>query len=93
MTRRKSPGHRVHGGLTPTVLTALLGLAAADAHAAPTLLAHVNGYTLSGAQLVRFDALAFDHGRMLATGEEAALRADRSGALRTAAPRRRVHGS
>ncbi|HUO19108.1 MAG TPA: amidohydrolase [Steroidobacteraceae bacterium] len=74
MTRRNSPGDPVHGGLTQTLLTALLAIAAAAAaHAAPTLLAHVNGYTLSGAQLVRFDALAFDHGRVLATGQEAAL--------------------
>jgi predicted amidohydrolase YtcJ len=62
----------MHGGFARTTLIAMLGLAAA-AHAAPTLLTHVNGYTLSAGQLVQFNALAFDHGRVLETGEETVL--------------------
>jgi hypothetical protein len=64
----------MHRGFARTVLPATLWLAASTvAHGAPTLLQHVNGYTLSGGQLTRFDALAFDQGRVLATGDGATL--------------------
>lgn len=64
----------MRSGFARRILIAMIGLAsAATAHAAPTLLTHVNGYTLSGGQLVQFNALAFDHGRVLEAGDEAAL--------------------
>ena len=63
----------MHGGLARAVLIAMLGFAASAAHAAATLLTHVNGYTLSAGKLVQFDALAFDHGRVLEAGDETEL--------------------
>ena len=48
--------------------------AARAAGAAPTLIDHVQGYTLSDAGLIRFSALAFDAGKVLATGSAAGLR-------------------
>ena len=64
----------MRSGFARTTLIATLGLAAATAaRASPTLLEHVNGYTLSGGQLVQFNALAFDHGRVLEAGDDAAL--------------------
>ncbi|MDE2138620.1 MAG: amidohydrolase family protein, partial [Gammaproteobacteria bacterium] len=62
------------GGFARTTLLAALWLAASTlARGAPTLLQHVDGYTLSGGALIRFDALAFDQGRVLAAGNGAAL--------------------
>jgi predicted amidohydrolase YtcJ len=63
----------MRSGFARTTLIATLGLAAATARGSPTLLEHVNGYTLSGGQLVQFNALAFDHGRVLEAGDGAAL--------------------
>ena len=52
----------------------LCGLTLATAcRAAPTLFEHVNGYTLAGEQLQHFDALAFELGKVLATGRAADL--------------------
>lgn len=59
-----------------TIAAALLGLAGLSAHAAPTLIEHVHGYTLTGGGLQRFDALAFEDGKVLATGAGAALAAN-----------------
>ena len=42
---------------------------------APTIMANVHGYTLVGAQLVTFSALAFDAGKVLETGDAAVLTA------------------
>ncbi len=62
-------------------MTVALGLAlSAASYGAPTVIDHVNGYTLSGNQLRHFTALAFDHGRVLAVGESAALRKKYPGA-------------
>jgi predicted amidohydrolase YtcJ len=47
---------------------------------APTLLENVNGYTLVGGRLQRFDALLFEDGKVLATGEVADLRRDHASA-------------
>ena len=55
-----------------TLACALLPVTAA--FAAPTVIEHVTGYTLAGDRLQRFDALAFEHGKVLATGHAAALR-------------------
>jgi predicted amidohydrolase YtcJ len=64
----------MRSGFARTTLIATLGLAAATAaRGSATLLEHVNGYTLSGGQLVQFDALAFDHGRVLEAGDDTAL--------------------
>jgi len=63
----------MRSGFARTTLIATLGLAATAARGSPTLLEHVNGYTLSGGQLVQFNALAFDHGRVLEAGDDAAL--------------------
>jgi predicted amidohydrolase YtcJ len=50
-------------------------LLAVAAHAAPTLIDNVHGYTLSGTGLVQFGALAFDNGKVLGTGDARDLRA------------------
>ncbi len=42
--------------------------------AAPTLIEHVQGYTLANDKLQHFDALAFENGKVLATGSAADLR-------------------
>ncbi len=42
--------------------------------AAPTLIEHVHGYTLAGARLERFDALVFEHGKVMRTGDADSLR-------------------
>jgi predicted amidohydrolase YtcJ len=43
--------------------------------AAPTLMTHVHGYTLVGEDLRQFTGLAFENGRVLATGDAAILEA------------------
>jgi predicted amidohydrolase YtcJ len=64
----------VRGSFGQMALTVILGLAASmNAQGAPTLLRHVNGYTLSGDHLVQFGTLAFDQGRVLEVGDEPAL--------------------
>jgi predicted amidohydrolase YtcJ len=63
----------MHSAFARTILIAMLGLAARTAHGSATIIGHINGYTLSGGQLVQFTALAFDQGRVLETGDEAAL--------------------
>ena len=57
-------------------LLVLLGLSAfaPAVRAADLLLRHVNGYTLDGSgKLQRFQALLVDHGKVVATGTDAAL--------------------
>jgi len=44
------------------------------AHSSPTLLANVNGYTLADDQLQRFTGLVFNSGKVIQTGDTAALR-------------------
>ena len=63
---------RTAGAWALAVASALAAVTAAGA--APTLIDHVHGYTLSQDRLVRFSALAFDNGRVLGTGTAAALR-------------------
>ncbi|HXZ60550.1 MAG TPA: amidohydrolase [Steroidobacteraceae bacterium] len=64
----------MHSSFGPMALTAILTLTASmTAQSTPTLLQHVNGYTLSGGQLMQFETLAFDQGRVLEVGDEAAL--------------------
>src|SRR5271170_2098604 len=46
-----------------------------QAHAAPTLVENVHGYTLTGRGLTQFGALAFEHGKVLEAGDGTALRA------------------
>ncbi len=54
----------------------MLAIAAmAPARSAPTLVDNVHGYTLVGASLQPFTALAFDAGRVLEIGNSASLRA------------------
>ncbi len=56
----------------------LLAIAAGftlSAHAAPTLIESVQGYTLRNDQVASFTGLVFDQGKVLATGDAAALRA------------------
>ncbi len=48
--------------------------AAGLAQAAPTLVDNVHGYTLTGAGLSQFGAIAFDKGKVLATGDARDLR-------------------
>ena len=50
-------------------------LAAALSHGAPTLIDDVHGYTLTAEGLRRFDALAFESGKVLETGDAKTLRA------------------
>ena len=60
--------------LVQMALMAMSGLTSSmTAQGSPTLLRHVNGYTLSGDHLVQFETLAFDQGRVLEVGDEAAL--------------------
>jgi predicted amidohydrolase YtcJ len=56
------------------ILAALGVLGGPGAHAAATLIENVHGYTLAGEQLQRFNALVFDGGKVVRTGEAAALR-------------------
>jgi predicted amidohydrolase YtcJ len=56
------------------VLTATSVLSAPRARAAATLIENVSGYTLAGGKLERFGALVFDEGKVVRTGEAAALR-------------------
>jgi predicted amidohydrolase YtcJ len=57
------------------MITSMLTFAAsAPAHAAPTIVANVHGYTLVGANLQTFSALAFEAGKVLETGDDASLR-------------------
>ncbi|PLP98355.1 amidohydrolase [Cupriavidus pauculus] len=58
-----------------TSLLALAALAALHAHAAPTLVESVRGYTLQNDKVTQFSGLVFDQGKVLATGDAAALRA------------------
>ena len=54
--------------------TLLCSLTLASAlQAAPTLIEHVQGYTLAHDKLQSFDALAFENGKVLATGSAADL--------------------
>ncbi|UZN51960.1 amidohydrolase [Cupriavidus cauae] len=58
-----------------TSLLALAAMAAVHAHAAPTLVQSVLGYTLQNDKIVTFSGLVFDQGKVLETGDAAALRA------------------
>ncbi|MCA3182752.1 MULTISPECIES: amidohydrolase [unclassified Cupriavidus] len=58
-----------------TSLLALAAMAALHAHAAPTLVESVQGYTLQNDKLTQFTGLVFDQGKVLATGDAAGLRA------------------
>jgi predicted amidohydrolase YtcJ len=62
------------------LLLAALGLAAGPAATAPTLIEDVHGYTLAADQLKAFDALAFEQGKVLETGEAAVLKRKYPGA-------------
>ncbi|MCT9074026.1 amidohydrolase [Cupriavidus gilardii] len=58
-----------------TSLLALAAMAAVHAHAAPTLVESVQGYTLQNDKIASFSGLVFDEGKVLETGDAAALRA------------------
>jgi predicted amidohydrolase YtcJ len=58
---------------TAVMLAALGVLGAPGTHAAATLVENVHGYTLAGDQLQRFAALVFDGGRVIRSGDAAAL--------------------
>lgn len=58
-----------------TSLLALAAMAAVHAHAAPTLVESVQGYTLQNDKIASFSGLVFDQGKVLETGDAAALRA------------------
>jgi predicted amidohydrolase YtcJ len=57
-----------------SLLAVALGLAVGTAGSAPTLVEDVHGYTLAADQLKSFDALVFERGKVLETGNAAALR-------------------
>lgn len=57
-----------------TSLLALAAMAAVHAHAAPTLVESVQGYTLQNDKIASFSGLAFDQGKVLETGDAAELR-------------------
>ncbi len=57
-----------------TSLLALAAMAAVHAHAAPTLVESVQGYTLQNDKIASFSGLVFDQGKVLETGDAAALR-------------------
>lgn len=58
-----------------TSLLALAAMAALHAHAAPTLVESVQGYTPQNDKVTQFSGLVFDQGKVLATGDAASLRA------------------
>ncbi|MCD9122770.1 amidohydrolase [Cupriavidus sp. UGS-1] len=58
-----------------TSLLALAAMAAVHAHAAPTLVESVQGYTLQNDKIASFSGLVFDQGKVLETGDAAVLRA------------------
>lgn len=58
-----------------TSLLALAAMAAVHAHAAPTLVESVQGYTLQNDKIASFSGLVFDQGKVVETGDAAALRA------------------
>jgi predicted amidohydrolase YtcJ len=58
----------------------MLIAAAGPAAGAPSLIENIHGYTLVGSQLQRFDALLFEDGKVLATGEAVKLRGSHGGA-------------
>ena len=70
--------------LTTHAVTALaFGLTlVAQARGAPTLVENVHGYTLEGGHLRQFTGLVFDLGKVVQTGEAAALHKDFPGAQR-----------
>ena len=68
-----SAARTCRGGM-PAILLLVLGLACAGAHGAPTLLGNVNGYTLAGEQLRRFNAMVFEAGKVIETGDVPLLR-------------------
>ena len=57
----------------------VLVAATTPAVGAPTLIENVHGYSLVVGRLQRFDALLFDGGKVLATGNAASLRRDHAG--------------
>jgi predicted amidohydrolase YtcJ len=61
--------------LTAFRVSFLCAAAASSALAAPVVITNVHGYTLADGQLQHFDALAFDAGKVLATGSRGALAA------------------
>jgi predicted amidohydrolase YtcJ len=64
----------MHSSIGRMALTAMLGLTASmTVQGTPTLLQRINGYTLSSGQLVQFNTLAFDQGRVLEVGDGATL--------------------
>ena len=57
------------------VVLLVFGLAfSPQARSAPTLIDNVHGYTLIGLGLRQFNALVFDHGKVIRTGDAEALR-------------------
>jgi len=56
------------------IVFALIAAAAAPARGVTTVVANVHGYTLAGADLQTFTALAFEGGKVLQTGDAASLR-------------------
>lgn len=57
------------------ILGILLCVVAMTVKAAPTLIRNVDGYTLAGSELRRFSGIVFEHGRVVETGDGAALQA------------------
>jgi predicted amidohydrolase YtcJ len=56
------------------LLFALAATVAAQAHAAPTLLENIHGYTLAGNKLVQFNAMVYNLGKVVGTGDAKSLR-------------------
>lgn len=61
--------------ITKGTLALAAALALGNAQAAPVLVESVHGYTLRQDKLATFTGLVFDEGKVLATGDAAALRA------------------
>jgi hypothetical protein len=70
--------HVAHGNLVTQPLKysfiAFMLMVTASAHSVPSIVADVHGYTLVGADLRPFTALAFEAGKVLETGDSAGLR-------------------
>jgi predicted amidohydrolase YtcJ len=63
-----------NAGIVTGLFAAGILAATAQSLAAPALIENVHGYTLTGTGLTQFNALAFDHGKVLATGNGPDLR-------------------
>src|SRR5579859_8152151 len=69
-----TPGSMRNRNWTAELLVALVACVSSIAWSAPTLIEHVQGYTLAANRLQSFSGLVFEAGKVLETGDDVALR-------------------